>query len=427
MDTATITATATVVKNPRRLVTRTSGRKSRGEMEVGRHLTVAAALIALSVPALGQSLALAIVKSDAAQASAFVPWDGWVAAANSLAEMQSALRPAEVEAQIDKAASALRREPLAVKALVVLGTQAQLTGDKDRSREIFAQSAALSRRNLQTHLWVIQDAVDRGDISRALTSYDLAFRTSSVAQSMLFPVLASAVEEPKVRKQLVARLASRPPWSSDFLEFATRNSTNPQGVILLVDDMERKGLTVRPRDRRELVNLLFRQGGADAAWQYYRTLGKLPSCGPIRHPKFDGPSESPTVFDWIVPEEASTFVIGNAAGSSEGLGLDVPPNVRSVLLRQIARLCPGVYRLEGSATQLSMPAGSELFWRVSCAANQEIARVRVSARADGRSAYGESFKIPSGCATQTVELMTRSSGSPQGMIGNLLSVRTTAE
>ena len=387
-----------------------------------RRLVAAAILAALAIPALGHSLALAAVRADPGRAYALAPWDGWIAAADSLARMQSALR-ASVGGKLSRqATSALQREPLAVSAIVFLGTQAQLDGRRERSRRLFAQSAALSRRNLHTQLWAIQDAVERGDIDRALSAYDIAFRTSSVAQTTLFPVLASAVSEPKIRSRLVTRLASEPAWGTAFLAFATRKSTKPLGVVSLLADLDRSSLLVQPADRRELVNLLFDRQGAETAWQYYRSSNQLPECGTLRHGDFAGPADSPAIFDWNVPEGGVAFVIRDEGGEGDGVTVDIPPNTSAVLLEQMTRLCPGAYRLEGATDGLTIPRGSDLFWQISCQGST-AARVPISGSTEGPSRYVGQFDIPPQCRTQKLELVAANSESLQGIVGNLRFLR----
>jgi hypothetical protein len=158
---------------------------------------------ALGVFAVSVSLANVITPASPALAHLLSPTDGRITA--RLAENEFALRAiSSSQSRAAKLADlALRQDPTAVDALSVLGLQAQLRRDLSRAQNLFGYSLALSRRDLRARIWAIEEAVQRGDINGALMNYDIALRTSRDAVDTLFPVLSSALKEPKIRASLI--------------------------------------------------------------------------------------------------------------------------------------------------------------------------------------------------------------------------------
>src|SRR3546814_1290750 len=70
-------------------------------------------------------------------------------------------------------------------------------GDQAKGERLLAYSQKLSRRDLRTQLMAIELAVAQGDISGALRHYDIALRTKKNAPELLFPVLTSALPDPR--------------------------------------------------------------------------------------------------------------------------------------------------------------------------------------------------------------------------------------
>lgn len=384
------------------------------------------ALAAMMFVAVGHSLAFATLKADPATARALAPWDRWFEAASARALTSSQIRPGSNTPAVREARDALGGEPLAVNALMVLGTQARLEGLPKRAAAIFSQASRLTRRNIEAQLWAIESAVDRGDIDGALAAYDIAFRTSSAAQTMLFPVLADAIAEPRVRAFLLDRLVANPPWSKDFIHYATRSVSRLEATRLLIGDMRQRGIRVNNADARELTNALFRAGNYDEAWREAYGGARAPSCHGIRQPAFGGPQTSPTVFDWQTSDDAAPFV-SHASGSADpGLALDVPANNDVIVVQQVTRLCPGVSRLAGETDDLIIPVDAEVHWIISCIDGPELARIPVRGRANDRATYSATLSVPATCGMQRVELRAKAAGT-EGISGRVLSFSATGE
>jgi len=145
-----------------------------------------------------------------AGAHELAPWDGRNGAA--LAEVLATPAVGDYKRAEAVAETALRQDATAVGAAATLGSTAKISGQAAKSDRLFAYAERLSRRNLATQLWEIENAVSRGDIAGALRHYDIAFRTNVKARELLFPVLSNATDDPEIRAALVATLSQRPLW-----------------------------------------------------------------------------------------------------------------------------------------------------------------------------------------------------------------------
>lgn len=189
--------------------------------------------LTLGYASISDTLANVVVKVDPKRAYLLDSGDGRIAAALAEQEFAATLesRPGSEPARL--ARQALRQDPTAVEALSVLGLQAQLRNEEALTDRLFSYAVALSRRELRPQIWAIEEAVMRGDINGALDKYDVALRTSQEARRTLFPVLASAISEPKIRISLTSLLASDPIWTRPFIRYLSTSSPEPQAVAKL--------------------------------------------------------------------------------------------------------------------------------------------------------------------------------------------------
>lgn len=369
------------------------------------------------------TLAETLESRDPARAHALAPSNARVTAA--LAEKRFADHPDDdplsISAQL--ARRALRQDPTAVKAVSTLGLQAQMHGDTGRTQRIFDYAQMLSRRHLPTQLWVIEDAVARGDIAQALRHYDIALRTSSRASEVLFPVLGSAIAQREVRRDLIALLRQRPLWADDFVGFVAASGTDPKAVADVLQGLRGSGVPVTAEAVAFLVNRLLAAGATDDAWRYYATTRGVTDRGMSRDPDFEANLMTPSVFDWTPVNDAgivTSFQRGPSGGvfdfaTSSGNG--------GIVLQQMQLLPPKTYRLEGHSTGIEQPAVSAPYWVLSCRGSGEIGRVAVPNSAQAGGQFTGVFTVPASCPVQVLALVVRSTSSVAGVTGQIETVR----
>ncbi len=382
-------------------------------------LTLAGILAVLGVGSLADTLANVIVKFDPNRAHSLSPGDGKIAA--KLAALKFKISPASAEqsepAQLSR--KALLQDATSVEALTVLGLQAQLRNDTEQARRYFVLSLAMSRRELAPRIWAIEEAIGRGDIHQALANYDIALKTSASASELLFPILTTAIAEPKIRKVLLGRLESKPAWGVNFIRFVAPSMINPTATVLFFDEGKARGLPILDADRAKLVNALLGNGRFNEAWQYYTSFRVDADRTHSRDAKFAIPTTESTLYDWTVPDgaEAASSIVWDEKGGV--VDFFAPPSVGGVLLQQIQVLPPGRYRLLGHSIGIEQSSNAAPYWSLKCREGQELGRVAVPNSSQSRGNFTGLFTVPQGCKVQTLSLVARPTGDLVGLAGQI--------
>jgi hypothetical protein len=157
---------------------------------------------------------------------------------------------------------------------------ADVRGDTKKARELMLLSHKVSRRDFGTQLWLIEDAVARGDKKQALYHYDIAMRTTPSSFPILFPTLTGALSDPEVRVALAPIVRQAPIWLPSYLSEAINTVENPAN---LADVLVKAGGLPEEEVYQNLSNALLGQLAAKnkfpAFRQYYLTLnGSKPAA-----------------------------------------------------------------------------------------------------------------------------------------------------
>lgn len=393
----------------------------RTQKDWGRRIGLLVVAGLLGYWAIASSLAHTLVRIDPMRAHALMPSNGVIAAA--YAQNEFTIRPSlEDDGEIANLARvALRSEPTAVEALSVLGFQAQLREEFQPSNRIFAYSDRLSRRQLRSRIWAIEQAVDRGDIQGALAQYDIALTTSSSAESMLFPVLGQAIAEPRVRSRLLKLLQDKPEWGASFVEYVARSGKNPVATMQFFREGQKTGLKVSEPAAANLINALVASGEVEPAWDYYKSLRPTARRSASRDPNFASSDPARTAFDWRPASDPAISASILQDGQSGVLDFAVPSSTRGIAASQMQLLPRGRYALRGQVKLLETAEGAQPYWSVTCADGRELARADVPSTVSGPAEFGTRFSVPQGCPTQELVLNIRSTDDIGGVAGQISS------
>jgi hypothetical protein len=161
------------------------------------------------------------------------PWEGSALSAKGDVLLRN---PATVkQEQLDRLGrSALRNLPLNPKALRHLALAAQLRGETKRAGLLIERAADLSRRDALTQLILIDEAIRKDDLPRALRHYDVAMRANGEASKMLFPRLARAIRHPEIRAGLTPYVRNNALWVPEFFAYAKDNAADLSDVVALM-------------------------------------------------------------------------------------------------------------------------------------------------------------------------------------------------
>lgn len=396
-----------------------------------RSMTEWAARGALAIVAAGlgtisvlHSLAYTIRGSAPARAHVLAPWDGRITALLSEQLSGPTASVTDRKRADDLALLALRQDPTAVPAVVTLGINAQVRGETAVARKIFAYSQYLSRRDLRTRLWAIEYAVGRNDIPEALRNYDIALRTSRVAPDLLFPVLASAINEADIRRALIVTLAKRPPWGQLFAAYVAENGSDARATAAFMAGLQQSGIPQPDGSAAALTARLLAEGHADDAWRYYAAITPGVDRRRSRDPNFT--ANSTTSFDWNPLGDggiSTTIQRGDRGGIFD---FAVPSNLGGPLLRQTQMLPPGKYRIEGRSLGIEQPDTALPYWLLSCTDGRELGRVTISTSTRLNGHFSGEFSVPADCPTQQLTLVAKPSDQTAGVTGQIESVQLTS-
>ena len=325
------------------------------------------------------------------------------------------------------AKQSLQVQPLNAVAVRLLGYVADARGDKKKARELILLAQQISRRDFGTQLWLIEDAVARGEKTRALYHYDIAMRTTSSSHQILLPTLAGALDDPEVRKALVPYIRRRPNWLPGLLGISIDTSQNPAN---LADVLVPAGQLPDNEEYRRLSNNLLNQLAAKSKFpafrQYYLSLPGTAGATfrsaalnnrtvNLRYPAagwqlVDNPAMGGAL---SAPNNDGQRSLSAFAGSGE----------RGALMHKYIFLRPGKYRFSaGYEAQYSAP-DSEIRWDLQClsAMGNVSAWFATTTVRKGRSAATQDFTITPDCANQ---MLTLQLAGGSGQLGTEFVIRS---
>ncbi len=340
------------------------------------------------------------------------------------AESQSPASLAKVEKW---AKQSLRGQPLNAVAVRLLGYVADVRGDNAKARELMLLAHKISRRDFGTQLWLIEDAVARGDKTRALYHYDIAMRTIPNSHQILFPTLVGALDDPEVRKGLARYIRQAPPWLPGFLNSAISAGENPANVAEVL--IKAGGL---PNDEayagiaNALLNELAAKSKFPAFRQYYLSLpgSRTATLRSVAFNKDTVNLRYPAAGWQIVESPASggAFSPADRAGR-HSISLFAGSGERGELMRKHLFLTSGRYRFSVSYDAAEGAPDSEIRWDMYClsANGNRGAWFTTTPVRKGRSASVQEFAVDAACPNQLLALQL-AGGS--GQLGAELTVRS---
>ena len=149
-----------------------------------------------------------------------------------------------------------------VDAMAIYGLAADARGDHALAKNIMLASASLSKRDVLTRLWLIENSAKRNQLSEMLGHIDIALRTSAAAQDLMFPLLARALSDPSVVPDFIPILQRDPPWADTFLYTAINTGLASKELAQIMARLDR----TYSHDGQPLAPMLMEQLIAQRAW-----------------------------------------------------------------------------------------------------------------------------------------------------------------
>lgn len=384
---------------------------------------MAAVALAFGAASVLHSFAYAISKNAPESGYALSPGDGRVDAlfAQGLLTAKAGLADHEAAARIARVA--LVREPLAVSAVAALALDAQLRGKTDEARRLFLHSDTISRRELSTRMWLIEDAVQHGNVASAVRNYDIALRTAPKTFDLLFPLLAGGIANPAIANALSSTLAKRPVWGEEFIRYMGNSAPDPKRTAGFFRLLSTRGIPVGATEQAGVVNTLVAANAFGDAWGYYQTLRQGVDRRRSRDAEFTEQFNAPTAFDWTPRMTGSGITASIQRNGKNGIfEFAAPSTVGGIVLEQLQLLPAGRYRLMGRSIGIDQAPESAPYWLLVCTDGRELGRVALANSSQGDGRFDGSFTVSRSCPAQVLRLMVRPSSAVSGVSGQIESV-----
>lgn len=394
-------------------------RKRRSRKAWAGRIAVACGIAVLALPSIMFSIAQVSGKTRPAAADAIFPYDGRLIAlhASALVTPESPARD-RVEVQALSLAS-LHYDPTAVIAAANLGL-ATVDGNVKGGRRLLAYAQMLSRRNVQTQLWSIEDAAAHNDVVGALRWFDIALRTKPRMSDLLYPVLTQATRDPAIRAALVNTLAARPLWTDSYITYAAEQKDDPENTVMLFSALRGRGIVVPEPARAAVVNALLNAGKVHEGWSYYAKVRPGADRHRSRDPRFAALLQTPSLFDWTPVNDGgiSTSIQRTRDGGS--FEFSAPASIGGAVLQQVQLLPSGTYRIAGHSSGIEQKARALPYWSLICRSDgHELGRVAVPSSATANGVFTGTLTVPASCPVQVLTLFAQPSDATSGISGQI--------
>lgn len=307
------------------------------------------------------------------------------------------------------AREALSKQPVNVTAWRDLGLIAAAGNNAPRAEHFFEYAEHLSRRDLPTQLWLIEDCVRRGDISGALQHYDRALRTSPRTSQLLIPVLVEAAQKPPITRRLGDLLAARPPWWPAFFGQFVAAVRSPVSLASLAARLRLNPANAGEHDLlKGTIVRLDQLGAYREAYALYRvaTPGAPEQPAPIRNGNFEAADALPP-FDWSLADGVGLAATREPRPSGKNIALHlVADGSRSgEVARQTLLLPAGSYKLSVVAGDVSAASKVNPTLQLQCSSPldgpaQALLELRFPDAPSAGTRFQRTFKVPTNCRSQ---------------------------
>lgn len=323
---------------------------------------------------------------------------------------------------------ALRKEPLAASAIRNYALSLDAEGDRAMARNTMLVSLDLTRRDLATQFWLIQDFGQKNDLTSVLRHIDQSLRTKEAARTQLIPALHAAMINPELIGPMIAMLKSRPPWQQQFwtgIEKYPKSLNNLADVLI---GLSRGNAQIDPFIPRAIINQLAYEGGFAKARDVYSQVygaANLPEKGQfVNNSKFRRDDRG-TIFDWQTEQSSGLDAyIDTRAGA---LFVSSDSDVASLAASQTIVLPAGSYSFFAAVENNSEIDNGRAVIELVCAEKERASDAPLVRTEFGDKSPLTKFAVPNGsCRFFTVRIIVlpSESGSSSGIVISNISIRS---
>lgn len=330
---------------------------------------IAASLLLLFYCYLAIAITLANVAADRLPSLALSLWPSHAEANVQFAEQTAQLNTSGGDNRagvLAHAREALKTSPASAAALRIIGFQAVAHGNTAAANKLFNVAEDLSRRDLQTQIWQIEQSVQSGDVSSALYHYAAALRVFPQAQTILFPPLANAVSHPELRAPVADLVSSEDSWRNAFLTYLTANAKDAVTSNFFIAMADRH-VQLPASLIQILIPRLIQNGDPGGAATLYRYVD--PQWSPTSLPaQLDGNFERVGLapFGWSIADQSAFIGSRTNAASDNALHAALQDGQPVTIARKLLLIGPGRYSITGTYRLTSGGANVMLRLGLAC-------------------------------------------------------------
>ena len=334
---------------------------------------------------------------------------------DSIVQMRATLEKIAADPETRVSGSSLRTIrgaladlPLNSKALALLGFSAgEGTRNQESHRRLMVVSDRVSRREPLSQLWLIEEGSASGDVRGAIEHYDAALSVHPQLREKLFPILASAIEYPEVRRELKILAKSVPQWMPGFIAIAS-TSSDLSGLVDLIASIPSESLNVRDYQLAN-ANILFRlssEGRKEDASRFAKRV--MPG---FNEKLFSEMAVLPTTLDerlgamaWKLTDNEEVTAVQDSQGS---VNVSVQPGSHGTVMTRHLSLTPARYNFTQTISRNGGPSPASLAWHAMCLlpTDEKLIWSQLVPVAEDAIQYRSQFDVPAECKLVRFDLI----------------------
>ncbi len=300
----------------------------------------------------------------------------------------------------------VRALPINGPAFRLYGLNSATSADLAAMRAQMRISDLMERRDVAAQLWLIENAVEQNDVSRALRHYDTALRIEESSRALLYPVLARAMDSALIRERFVPYMKANPPWLESFLRFAVSQTENPVAMAQLaqLNGGWPEGAAFSSLDT-ELLARLFANEDYSAAIEHFRAIDGVDRSILDSLTLTDASTNwqlAPIAWQPFRIEGIETFILASMEGGGKvEIEAEIESGYKGPVARKFMALKPGRYRLRSAMRAEDYSNPDQARWLLTCASTSaERILVDESVAFDDEMALQTQFTVPASCPVQ---------------------------
>ena len=317
------------------------------------------------------AVTLANVAATQAPGLALSLWPGHAAAEARMADVIFASNPRRppVAAAAVHAAAALRRSPTLPAAARILALNAGMQGRQAQSGRLIHYAAAMSKRDIPTQFWLLEERVAANDVPGALSHFGIALSVAPGTADVLFPVLTGALAQADLVRPIAGLVHNGDSWRSDFLYYAASNSRNPATAASLFLTLNRLGTQPSPAHIQVLMGRLVEARNMEAAGRLYSLIDPRWRRGDVNSQidgRFERTGDVPP-FGWTINPDLAWRGAKSDQPDNVALHFTTSSTGQGWVARRQIVLPRGTYGIDGRFGAVDGGAGGRLRIGLSCA------------------------------------------------------------